>query len=91
MRGLLEVSWLWQMLGISLLVAGIGIACAALIQKRRGKRLRAGIAMLIAVIAFVVCNLADGAAFPAPRPSLTGGRGVKNHPYKKQEPSFGNE
>ena len=22
---------------------------------------------------------------------LTGGRGVKNHPYKKQEPSFGNE
>lgn len=56
MRGLLEVSWLWQMLGISLLVAGIGIACAALIQKRRG-RLRAGIAVLIAVIAFVVCNL----------------------------------
>ena len=37
MRGLLEVSWLWQMLGISLLVAGIGIACAALMQKRRGK------------------------------------------------------
>lgn len=57
MRGLLEVSWLWQMLGISLLVAGIGIACAALIQKRRGKRLRAGVAVLIAVIAFVVCNL----------------------------------
>lgn len=57
MRGLLEVSWLWQMLGISLLVAGIGIACAVLIQKRRGKRLRAGVAVLIAVIAFVVCNL----------------------------------
>ena len=45
------------MLGISLSVAGIGIACAALIQKRRGKRLRAGVAVLIAVIAFVVCNL----------------------------------
>lgn len=57
MRGLLEVSWLWQMLGISLLAAGIGIAYAALIQKRRGKRLRAGIAVLIAVIAFAVCNL----------------------------------
>lgn len=57
MRGLLEVTWLWQMLGISLLVAGIGIACAALIQKRRGEKLRAGIAVLIAVIAFVVCNL----------------------------------
>ena len=35
----------------------IGIACAALIQKRRGKKLRAGVAVLIAVIAFVVCNL----------------------------------
>ena len=57
MRGLLDVSWLWQMLGISLLVAGIGIACAALIQKPRGKRLRAGIAVLIAVLTFVVCNL----------------------------------
>ena len=53
----MEVSWLWQMLGISLLAAGIGIACAALIQKRRGKKLRAGVAVLIAVIAFVVCNL----------------------------------
>ena len=91
MRGLLEVSWLWQMLGISLLVAGIGIACAALIQKRRGEK--AACRNRGAHCSHRLCGLqsADGAAFPAPRPSLTGGRGVKNHPYKKQEPSFGNE
>lgn len=58
MKILHELSWLWETLGIALLVAAICIACAALICKAAKKKLSKKVLAVIGAAAFVGAILA---------------------------------
>ena len=58
MKILYELSWLWETLGIALLVAAICIACAALICKAAKKGLSKKVLAVIGAAAFVGAILA---------------------------------
>ena len=58
MKILYELSWLWETLGIALLVAAICTACAALICKATKKKLSKKLLAVIGAAAFVGAILA---------------------------------
>ena len=58
MKILYELSWLWETLGIALLVAAVCVACAALIGKVAKKKLSKKVLAVIGAAAFVGAILA---------------------------------
>ena len=58
MKILLELSWLWETLGIALLAAAVCVACAALICKVAKKKLSKKVLTVIGAAAFVGAILA---------------------------------
>ena len=58
MKTLLELSWLWETLGIALAAAAVCVACAALICKAAKKKLGKGMLAVIGAAAFVGAILA---------------------------------
>ena len=58
MKILHELSWLWETLGIALLVAAVCVACAALIGKVAKKKLSKKVLAVIGAAAFVGAILA---------------------------------
>ena len=58
MKILHELSWLWETLGIALLVAAVCVACAALICKAAKKKLSKKVLAVIGAAAFVGAILA---------------------------------
>ena len=58
MRWFYELAWLWKALGISLLAALICTACAWLVCRAAGKRLRFRIAAVIAAAGFLASAMA---------------------------------
>ena len=58
MKILYELSWLWETLGIALVVAAVCMACAALICKAMKKKLSKKLLAVIGAAAFVSAILA---------------------------------
>ena len=58
MKILYELSWLWEMLGITLVAAAVCMACAALICKAAKKKLGNKVLAVIGAAAFVGAILA---------------------------------
>ena len=58
MKILHELSWLWETLGIALVVAAVCVACAALIGKAAKKKLSKKLLAVIGTAAFVGAILA---------------------------------
>lgn len=68
MRLIHELSWLWKVLGISVVIAAIFVASAALICKAKDRKLSCKAAVLAAVLGVIVSLLAINIVACTPMP-----------------------